>query len=974
MAVVYLAEDLKHRRQVALKILRPELAAALGPERFLREIEIAAGLHHPHILPLYDSGDADGTLYYVMPFVEGESLRARLEREKQLPIADALRVAREVADALSYAHSRGVVHRDIKPENILLQAGHAVIADFGIARAVSAAGEERLTGTGMSLGTPAYMSPEQAAGEREIDGRSDLYSLGCVLYEMLAGQPPFTGPTVESVIHQHLVVEPRSIGQLRPAVSAEVAAALARALAKTPADRFNPVGQFAQALMTLEAKPAAETRGRVRALVGTMPRWSVAGAVGLAALVASVVLLRTRTAQDSAPIPDAGSTIAFMPFTPVGGDTALIRLGRELVITLSATLDGVGGIRTTDAMTVLAQTARGNAPPPAVEQAIALGRRLNARSVGYGSLVHVPEGVRLEFGLFPTRGGNPLARVTVVGAANDIAALSDSAALALLRQIWRGDSAPTPSLGAITTRSIPALRAFLDGERAIAENKFFEAADAFAEAFKADSTFWFAYWRYGYAKSWHGSPVDSAIYEAYWGHRAQFPERDRLLIEARERSTTLSVQLARLRAVTERFPDYWPAWLQYMDYLVHGGGYVGTTYSDSRTALEHLVALNPDLIPAWVHLTWIAVYQRDSAAVGRALRELRRLRYDSISAEPGGLNAFELYEHLDRLVRSGGVPDFSNADSAAGILAGYRGKIPAPTLAGSTMLYEFPRAQIDLARRILNRNPPPDIVAAQWRAMSLSWAARGSWDSALVAAARNVQLSPTPASAALEGYSLAGLGFWLGAVDSALLGRWAARLEPWKEGLSQEDRAEVAWLQGITGAALRDRGAIKSAQAVLASLDSARSKTLLARSLAAFALALHGNKAAAAESLSKIELQIADSFQFRPIGRSHPYVAAVNRLAAARWLREEKRTAGAARLLTWYEAVHPGEYFRLGQANRMLAGLAYFERAQIEAAQGRTIQATEYYQRFLNNYDMPVAAHFWMRDAARAALSQRDDR
>jgi len=297
MAVVYLAEDLKHRRQVALKILRPELAAALGPERFLREIEIAAGLHHPHILPLYDSGDADGTLYYVMPFVEGESLRARLEREKQLPIADALRVAREVADALSYAHSRGVVHRDIKPENILLQAGHAVIADFGIARAVSAAGEERLTGTGMSLGTPAYMSPEQAAGEREIDGRSDLYSLGCVLYEMLAGQPPFTGPTVESVIHQHLVVEPRSIGQLRPAVSAEVAAALARALAKTPADRFNPVGQFAQALMTLEAKPAAETRGRIGALVGTMPRWSVAGAVGLAALVASVVLLRTHGAR-----------------------------------------------------------------------------------------------------------------------------------------------------------------------------------------------------------------------------------------------------------------------------------------------------------------------------------------------------------------------------------------------------------------------------------------------------------------------------------------------------------------------------------------------------------------------------------------------------------------------------------------------------------------------------------------------------
>ncbi|MDH3571239.1 MAG: serine/threonine protein kinase, partial [Gemmatimonadota bacterium] len=208
MATVYLAEDVKHHRPVALKVLRPELAAALGPERFLREIEIAANLHHPHILPLYDSGEAEGFLYYVMPYVEGESLRDRLEREKQLAIDDALQVAREVADALSYAHAHGVIHRDIKPENILLESGHAVVADFGIARAVDAAGGARLTETGIAIGTPAYMSPEQAGGEKDLDGRSDLYSLGCVLYEMLAGQPPFTGPTVESLVHQHLSAEP----------------------------------------------------------------------------------------------------------------------------------------------------------------------------------------------------------------------------------------------------------------------------------------------------------------------------------------------------------------------------------------------------------------------------------------------------------------------------------------------------------------------------------------------------------------------------------------------------------------------------------------------------------------------------------------------------------------------------------------------------------------------------------------------
>ena len=248
MATVYLAEDLKHHRKVAIKILRPELAAVVGADRFVREIETTAALQHPHILGLIDSGKVNGTAYYVMPFVEGESLRDRITREKQLPLDDALRIAREVADALSYAHSKGVIHRDIKPENILLTSGHAVVADFGIARAISAAGGERLTETGLAVGTPAYMSPEQAAGDRDLDGRSDLYALACVLYEMLAGEPPFRGPTVEAVVRQHLTVEPRSVTQLRPAVPAEVAEALNRALAKTPADRFNPVGQFSEAL------------------------------------------------------------------------------------------------------------------------------------------------------------------------------------------------------------------------------------------------------------------------------------------------------------------------------------------------------------------------------------------------------------------------------------------------------------------------------------------------------------------------------------------------------------------------------------------------------------------------------------------------------------------------------------------------------------------------------------------------------
>jgi rhodanese-related sulfurtransferase/tRNA A-37 threonylcarbamoyl transferase component Bud32 len=248
MATVYEARDVKHGRRVAIKVLEPELAAVLGAERFLREIEIVARLSHPHILALYDSGEANGQLYYVMPFVEGDTLRSRLDRERQLAVEDAVRIVAEVAAALDYAHRCGVVHRDVKPENILLQDGHALVADFGIALAVSRAGGDRLTGTGLSLGTPFYMSPEQAVGDRAIDARSDVYSLGCVLYETLAGEPPFTGPTPQAVVARILTEQPRELRAVRPNVSPALQQVVMRALARLPADRYASVAAFAEAL------------------------------------------------------------------------------------------------------------------------------------------------------------------------------------------------------------------------------------------------------------------------------------------------------------------------------------------------------------------------------------------------------------------------------------------------------------------------------------------------------------------------------------------------------------------------------------------------------------------------------------------------------------------------------------------------------------------------------------------------------
>lgn len=261
MAIVYLADDLRHDRKVALKVLKPEVAETLGAERFLREIEIAARLNHPRIVPLLDSGEADGLLFYVMTYVEGESLRERLNREKQLPVEDAVEIARQVAAALAFAHDRGVVHRDVKPANVLLTAGEAVVADFGIARAVTAAGGTRLTESGVAVGTPSYMSPEQAGGERDLGPRSDIYGLGCLLYEMLAGEPPFTGPTAQAVMARKLSESAPDVTVVREMVPAGVAATVRRALAPVAADRHATATDFARKLRGAFTPPRGVSAG-----------------------------------------------------------------------------------------------------------------------------------------------------------------------------------------------------------------------------------------------------------------------------------------------------------------------------------------------------------------------------------------------------------------------------------------------------------------------------------------------------------------------------------------------------------------------------------------------------------------------------------------------------------------------------------------------------------------------------------------
>jgi len=325
MATVYLARDLKHDRLVALKVLKPELGAVLGVERFLAEIKVTANLQHPNLLPLFDSGAADGLLFYVMPFVEGESLRARLDREKQLPIEEAVRLALAVASALDYAHRHGVIHRDLKPENILLHDGQPVIADFGIALAVSNAGGARVTQTGLSLGTPQYMSPEQASGDRAIDARSDIYSLAAVTYEMIAGEAPHTGTTAQAIMAKLMTAEPAPLSTLRKSAPVHVEAAVERALSKLPADRFTSAREFADAL---------EGRGFTLASGGRMPRASAAPArsivrdrlvIGLAAVTVGALAVASYALRASKAEVVPGATVRFpivMPAANFGGSVA----------------------------------------------------------------------------------------------------------------------------------------------------------------------------------------------------------------------------------------------------------------------------------------------------------------------------------------------------------------------------------------------------------------------------------------------------------------------------------------------------------------------------------------------------------------------------------------------------------------------------------------------------------------------------
>jgi tetratricopeptide (TPR) repeat protein len=621
-ATVYLARDLRHGRLVAIKVLKPELAQVLGAERFLREIQIAASLTHPHVLPVLDSGverprdqTAGGSFWYAMPYVEGESLRARLGREKQLGVDDALRIARNVLAALAYSHDRGIIHRDIKPENILLEGDEAVVADFGLARAITTSGGDNLTPTGFSVGTPAYMSPEQATGVSEVDARSDIYSLGCVLYEMLAGEPPFIGPTPQAILAKRLSEPLPSLHVVRDTVPAGVEQAIAKALARVPADRFSSASEFGHAL---SAPPG------IRGVVEAKARWRrwIIPAAALALLAAiAVALVRSR---DTTPPTLDANLVAVAPFDVVA--PALHPWSEGLVDVLSRSLDGAGPLRTVSP-TVTLKRWTGRADPAS---AAALGHRTGAGLVVLGALDRSgADSVRLRAALLDLGEKGAPREVEVRGDTLRMDQLIDSLAVTLLRELSRTRPVGAVRQSSLGARSLPALKAFLRGEQYYRRALWDSALAQYDRATALDSTFALAYQRMGWILGW--GPVGAEAYQPgdEYGRRASamnhgLAPRDSLLIvvHALQGSVFDAVNsdaenpdyfankrrlFATFVEAQRQYPGDPEFWYALGETRWHARDPAVATDDEALDAFDHAVALDSSFTPAYLHIPGIAI-------------------------------------------------------------------------------------------------------------------------------------------------------------------------------------------------------------------------------------------------------------------------------------------------------------------------------------------------------------------------------
>ena len=596
MATVYLAQDLKHDRKVAVKVLKPELAAILGADRFLAEIKVTANLQHPNLLPLFDSGEADGLLYYVMPYVDGETLRTRLEREQQLPVEETLRIAGLLAGALDYAHQHGVVHRDLKPENILLQSGQPVIADFGIALAVAHAGGSRITQTGLSLGTPAYMSPEQATGDRVIDARSDQYSLAAVLYEMLTGETPHMGGTAQAIIARLMTEKPRSVRSTRPNVPVPVDVAIARGLAKAPADRFATCGALAAALVSDPARAP-----RRQALVAAA--WF---GLALLALLAWKVLSRKPAAATSS----APRSIAVLPLVNVGGDSTQEYFADGMAEELANALGKVPGLRVAARTSTYAFKGRRDLDIKEV------GQKLGVGAVLEGSVRRAGERVKVSVQLIDAHDGLELWSESYDQPLRDVFVVQDSITRAIVGRLsleLHGAQLAAASSG--RTVNPEAHDLYLQGLSLVhvgSEPAIRHALEYFRKALDRDP---------GYAQVWVGiSWAYAFLADAYQVPAVAYDSARRAALEAQRRGSETGEGLAVLA-----YAGYASDW----------------DIAKAGAEMQRAVAVSPNSADvAWIHANWLCLTGKIDVGLAEADRGVQ---LDPLSPLPRFVREWCLY-------------------------------------------------------------------------------------------------------------------------------------------------------------------------------------------------------------------------------------------------------------------------------------------------------------------------------------------
>ncbi|HEX6536394.1 MAG TPA: serine/threonine-protein kinase [Gemmatimonadaceae bacterium] len=654
MSRVFLAHDLALDRRVVVKVLPPELAG-VNVDRFRREIQLSAQLQHPHIVPVLQAGQSGELLYYTMPYVEGESLRARLERGERLPIGEAVRILLDVVDALAHAHARGIVHRDIKPENILLSGRHALVTDFGVARGLSegervADAGQRITGVGVAIGTPTYMSPEQAAGDPGVDERADLYGFGVLAYELLAGRPPFDARSAHELLAAHLAEQPAPVDELCADLPPALAGVVMSCLEKRPDDRPRDAAEVREAIESvltptsgtsaLSAGPvpraAERVRGAPRRAAPAPPRARLAtlAGVGLVALAAAVAFsMRPR----AAPLDE--HVVAVVPFRITGADPSLRFLREGMLDLLAAKLTGEAGPRSADPRRILAAWRRAAGSDTADlprTRTLDLAQDLGAGQLLLGDIGGTPARLVLNASLIRVRDGRAAAMAHVEGPADSLPRMVDQLAAQLLA-IGAGEG---ERLETLTSTSLDALRAFLDGQWMYRRGRYRDAAREFDRALQLDSTFALAGLHLAIASGWYGDPaLEQRGMLTAWRWRERLSPHDRVLLDATAgprfpAPSSAAERTAAARRFLASSPDRAEAWFQYADGLFHWGGSIGIRDAEDSAAfaLRRALALDSTFTPALEHLVLLEARVGDTA-------EVRRLAARYLEVDSAGENA-----------------------------------------------------------------------------------------------------------------------------------------------------------------------------------------------------------------------------------------------------------------------------------------------------------------------------------------------